>query len=95
MLASISLSLMSIATKISTITSMTTHVVVRHTSLEKGNTASIFWKPDTGIVSGKEEHPFVCQTGNQDALVVSQKYLPCNMQYENSKPHPNFFLAPA
>ena len=64
MLASISLSLMSIATRINTITNMTTHVVVRHTSLEKGNTASILWRPETGIVSGKEEHQVVCQTGN-------------------------------
>jgi hypothetical protein len=64
MLVSISLSSMSIATRISTITSMTTHVVVRHTSLEKGNTASILLRPDIGIVSGKEGYPVVCQTGN-------------------------------
>jgi len=64
MLVSISLSSMSIATRISTITSMTTHVVVRHTSLARGNTASILLRPDTGIVSGKEGYPVVCQTGN-------------------------------
>ena len=64
MLVSILSSSMSIATRINTITSMTTHVVVRHTSLAKENSASILLRPDTGIVSGKEEHLVVCQTGN-------------------------------